>query len=596
MSQTAPEVPRPDRRLTGPAAPAQGRARKAKGPECRAKFFQIGFNKCGTTFIARLFDMNAIPAAHWLEGALADDIAYARLTGAKPLARWADRITAFTDMESVRFLNMPVIEAFRDFALLDAHYPGAVFLLNTRRVEDWIASRYLHRDGDYARSVAADRGVALGDLADLWAADWEAHLTAARRHFGDRPEFLEIDIDHATPEDYRRALSPWFDLPRIPDLPGAGVRRARLRNLPRGARMLDAPLPGADQDPARRDRLARRLARLARPALLLRRAATRAPHDQALCLDLTEGVMRDAGGRVMPLRRGPDGRFHLDSQRPGLLRPAAVANDIAGIAREGLYWLDMRPATFAGSGPDDPAHAPLIAGLRRKGAQNLFLWPAPWHHRIGNRGFPGSTSPSPAARDAAVVWRGTLSGHDPISRLTAEAAVTALLADPGDAAARGAVTRGPRWRFLAERAADPALDLALLADPRRDRALAGAGLTAPVPCAPPRAGRLHLCLSGSEGDADLLPLAFGHATVIRQQDGWESFVTGLFQPWTHVIPMAEDGSDLEARLAWAADHPDDCRRMSERCRRLCAGLGDPAGRRLHLSHLLADYRRATRQD
>lgn len=108
------------------------------------KFFQIGFNKCGTTFIARLFDLNRIPAAHWLEGALADDIAYAKLSGTRPLARWADDITAFTDMESVRFLNMPVIEAFKDYALLDAHYPGSVFLLNTRRVEDWIASRYPH--------------------------------------------------------------------------------------------------------------------------------------------------------------------------------------------------------------------------------------------------------------------------------------------------------------------------------------------------------------------------------------------------------------------------------------------------------------------
>lgn len=99
------------------------------------KFFQIGFNKCGTTFIARLFDMNGIPAAHWLEGALAEDIAFARLTGTRPLARWAQTV-AFTDMESVRFLNMPIIEAFRDFAFLDAHYPGAVFLLNTRRIED----------------------------------------------------------------------------------------------------------------------------------------------------------------------------------------------------------------------------------------------------------------------------------------------------------------------------------------------------------------------------------------------------------------------------------------------------------------------------
>ncbi|MCG6113530.1 MAG: hypothetical protein MEQ74_15550, partial [Paracoccus sp.] len=49
-----------------------------------------------------------------------------------------------------------------------------------RRVEDWIASRYLHRGGAYARSIAAAMGVPLGALGDIWAADWDAHLAGAR--------------------------------------------------------------------------------------------------------------------------------------------------------------------------------------------------------------------------------------------------------------------------------------------------------------------------------------------------------------------------------------------------------------------------------
>lgn len=39
------------------------------------KVFQIGFNKCGTTLIARLFQMNGYPAVHGAKGALAEDIA-----------------------------------------------------------------------------------------------------------------------------------------------------------------------------------------------------------------------------------------------------------------------------------------------------------------------------------------------------------------------------------------------------------------------------------------------------------------------------------------------------------------------------------------
>lgn len=569
------------------------------------KFFQIGFNKCGTTFIARLFDMNAIPAAHWLEGALADDIAYAKLSGAKPLARWADSITVFTDMESVRFLNMPVIEAFKDYALLDQHYPGSVFLLNTRRLEEWIASRYLHRGGAYARSIAANLGVALGDLGDIWAADWHAHLAGVRAHFAGRAEFIDIDIDHAAPEDYRTALSPWFDLPVLPPLPGAGVHRARQSNLPRVLRMMETPVPGADIDPDRRARLATKLARLAAPARLRQKGGVdRAPHDQALCLDMKAGQLRGADGTVMPLLRGPDGRFYLEAQRPGLLRAASMANDIAALTDRGRYWLDARPAPFAGSGPDHPADGPLIASLRRQGARNLFLWPAPWRHRIGNDDFPGAPhGPDPEWPDRADIaaWRGTLSGHGPDPALTAEGAITTLLKrPPGSAAsvaAAQALPQTPRWRFLVAQAGVAGVDLALSPDPRRDQALARAGLAAPArqddtALLP----RLALCLTGTEGDADFLPLADSHATVLKEEDGWESFVTRLFRPWTHYIPLAPQGADLVQRLDWARDNARACQQMSRKARRLCAGLADPAGRRLHLMRVLADYRRATGQD
>ncbi|CAM3319377.1 glycosyl transferase family 90 [Paracoccus nototheniae] len=576
------------------------------------KFFQIGFNKCGTTFIAQLFDMNGIPAAHWLEGALAEDIAYAKLTGGKPLARWSDQITAFTDMESVRFLNMPVIEAFKEYALLDQHYPGAVFLLNTRQVEDWVVSRYLHRGGAYARSYAMSLGVALGDLADIWAEDWADHLDGVRAHFGTRPEFIEIDIDEATPEDYRRALAPWYDLAQVPAMPGKAVRLARQSNLPRVARMLEVPLPGAGIGAARRARLADRLARHAAPARISAQARTdQPPTTDALCLDLARGELLGADGTAMPVTRGTDGKFYLDAQRPGLLRVAAVANDIAEVTDKGIYWLDMRPACLSGSGPEHPTGGPLIAGLRRKGAQDLFLWPAPWLHRIGNEGFPGAPrGPDPvwALRADVALWRGGLSGHAPNSPLTAEAAITALLSRPPESAAfrraAEALPQTPRWRFLAAHSgatqsgtAAPVTDLALTPDPRLTKSLARASLTAPAPLSPPPAiaPRYAICLGGSEGDADFLTLAHSHAVVLKEEDGWESFITPIFRPWSHYIPLAPGATDLTDRLTWARANPDACQQMSERARRLCEGLADPAGRRLHLAQVLSDYRDATGQ-
>ncbi|MBM3604378.1 MAG: hypothetical protein FJX25_06370 [Alphaproteobacteria bacterium] len=485
------------------------------------KFFQIGFNKCGTTFIAQLFDMNGIPAAHWLEGALAEDIAYARLTGRKPLERWAERTVAFTDMESVRFLNMPVIEAFKEYAFLDQHYPGSVFLLNTRRLEDWIASRYLHRGGAYARSYAANLGVPLGDLADIWAADWQAHLKGCRAHFGNRREFIQIDIDAAGPDDYRDALAPWFDLPLCPPMPGASVRKARQGNLPRVMQMIETPPPGVDIPADRRERLADRLARLAAPAQ--RRQKGRVddpPTAEALCLDVARGQLRGGDGAVMPMTRGPGGRFYLEAQRPGLLRVAAVANDIAAVTDHGCYWLDMRPACFAGSDSDSPAAGPLIATLRRVGARNVFLWPAPWLHRIGNDGFPGAPvgdDPAFGVRADLAVWRGRLSGFvpdpdGPAEGDTAEAALAALSQMPAAEApasdAARLLSRTARWQFLQHHAGAEGLDLALLPDDRAARALGRAGLQAPVPVrAAAPAARHVICLGGTAGDEDFLPLA-----------------------------------------------------------------------------------------
>jgi hypothetical protein len=559
------------------------------------KFFQIGFNKCGTTFIAKLFDLNGIPAVHWAEGALADDIAYSRLTGRAPLQPWAKKTVAFTDMESVRFLNMPVIEAFKEYAFLDASFPESVFLLNTRNVDDWVASRYMHWGGRYARSYAANLGVPLAHLGDIWTREWHAHIAGCRAYFAGQSRFLEIDIDTAAPDDYRKALSPWFDLPICPEIPGAGVRKARKAYPARLQQMLDAPAAGADIRPERRAKLVQRLAAFAAPARLSGRALTTPPNDHALRFDLGRGQLRDAQDRLMPLQRGPDGKFYLEAQRFGLLRTATTVNDIAQVARDGVYWLDMRPACLT-------AQAPVIAGLRRHGAQDVFLWPAPWLHRIGNDGFPGvpdGDDPAFDDRPDLAVWRGGLSGYVAGDDMRVEDAITTLLGKPHGSApamqAAGLIQRSPRWQFVQQHSGTAGTDIGFSADDRTRHAITRAGLAADWRSDAPL-GRYAICLGRSDGDSDFLPLADSSAVVLKEEDGWESFATGLFKPWRHYIPLASGGGDLDERLAWARSNPDECRQISSRARRICAGLADPQGRGQHLAQVLAAYRAATGQN
>ena len=124
--------------------------REAPMKNVSRKVFQIGFNKCGTKFLTELFHSNGYKGIHWAAGALADDIAYSKAVNRRPLAKWADEYTVFTDMESVHRFSMPMIEGFKEYALLDKWYPDAIFVLNIRKVDDWILGRVDKRDSPRA--------------------------------------------------------------------------------------------------------------------------------------------------------------------------------------------------------------------------------------------------------------------------------------------------------------------------------------------------------------------------------------------------------------------------------------------------------------
>lgn len=561
------------------------------------KFFQIGFNKCGTTFIARLFQMNGYPAVHWAEGALAEDVAWSKLAGVRPLQPWAGTAVAFTDMESVRYLNMPIVEAFKEYRFLDDSYPGSVFLLNTRNVEDWVISRYMHRGGSYARAHARIRGVALPDLADLWAGEWDAHLAGCRAYFAGRAEFVEIDIDQAAPGDYRDALAPWFDLKDCPPRPGAGVRSRREGYLARLSRMLDAPPPGTGIARADRDRISAGIVGAARPARILPADHPAGPGHRA-AIDLDKGEVRDPRGKLMPLRRGPDGFFYARAGVPQLLRIATTANDIAQAADRGVYHIDMQPG-HAGGGA-----APVLAACRRAGAANAFLWPMPWIHRLGNDGHLGRPDridpPFRHKRDRAV-WRGDLSGHvlspDGLPCRPVHEVVAEVLA--GDPRAGAGLRAAPRVALALAHQGSPDIDAALTPDARGQRALERAGL---AHLTAPRQGdefllshRYLICLGATSGAEDFLPLANSNSVVLLEEDGWETFARAVFRPWRHYIPLRPGAGDLADRLAWARANLDACRQISARARGLCALLADPEARDDQLSAILRDYRAATGQ-
>jgi len=85
------------------------------------KYFVIGFNKSEDYTIHKLFIENGIPSQHWNHN--------------KP---WdTDDYMAFSNGTD-----------YNDFKLLEKKYPNALFILNTRNLDDWLISRFKHHDND----------------------------------------------------------------------------------------------------------------------------------------------------------------------------------------------------------------------------------------------------------------------------------------------------------------------------------------------------------------------------------------------------------------------------------------------------------------
>ena len=147
----------------------------AGGP---TRFFQIGFQRCGTSALAAFFNRCGIACVHHDRGRLALRMRENLATGARPL------------------------EGYEHYRALDAAYRGR-FILNSRPVEHWLRSLMAH-DARRAHIAApcVERRFGTSDperVAAHWRAQWEAHHRAVRADIP--PErLLVFDIESDPPE------------------------------------------------------------------------------------------------------------------------------------------------------------------------------------------------------------------------------------------------------------------------------------------------------------------------------------------------------------------------------------------------------------
>jgi hypothetical protein len=160
------------------------------------KVFQIGFNKCGTDSISRLFKSSGYNAAHWEKGKLARTIKY-NLNNNIKILTGIENFMCYTDLDSTidEFPN----EAFKYFKEIDKQYPGSKFILNLRNIDTWIESRIHHNPfgknstKKYSDLFQQHYGLKnIEEVKEYWKNDWETHIKNVLEYFKDRPDDLIV--------------------------------------------------------------------------------------------------------------------------------------------------------------------------------------------------------------------------------------------------------------------------------------------------------------------------------------------------------------------------------------------------------------------
>jgi hypothetical protein len=157
-----------------------------------------------------MFRKSGLSVAHWKNGRLAEDIKNNLFLGKPLLQEWTD-VQVFSDMEKVD--QSGVIEAFKYFRELEAFFPEAVFILNTRSVEAWINSRVKHGDGAYLEYHRKHLGLCTKqDVCDFWRRDWFIHHYNVLSYFcGEkRKKLIIFDIDRPNFSELPSNVDPKF--------------------------------------------------------------------------------------------------------------------------------------------------------------------------------------------------------------------------------------------------------------------------------------------------------------------------------------------------------------------------------------------------
>lgn len=173
------------------------------------KVFQIGFNKAATSTLFRFFEKNGIRAIHWENGEIAERFEANRAAGRDPFADYPD-VYFFSDMSTIS--GARIVDVYKDFEYIYKFHPDALYILNTRKLDDWVQSRLHHPR--LAERYQKFLGVqSTEEVVAYWRKEWDEHHAKVRAFFADKPgQLLEFDIDRHGPAELAEFVKDHYTL------------------------------------------------------------------------------------------------------------------------------------------------------------------------------------------------------------------------------------------------------------------------------------------------------------------------------------------------------------------------------------------------
>jgi hypothetical protein len=195
------------------------------------KIFGIGVNKTGTTSLHHALLRLGFSSLHFgdwrTDGRVRQAIAEGKLA-----LTYIDGYDAYSDIDTLT----------SRFGLLDRQYPGSKFILTTRTLQSWLASRRRHveRNIELARRGAYEGTWLDVDLA-RWTTEFENHHERVHRHFDGRTTDLLV-MDVLGGDGYEK-LCPFLDLATLEEpFPTENPNPHESDGLERAA-LIDSPRP-----------------------------------------------------------------------------------------------------------------------------------------------------------------------------------------------------------------------------------------------------------------------------------------------------------------------------------------------------------------